>query len=376
MFDFALKNIQRRKSRTILTTLGIVIGIAAIVSLGSFSQGMMITVTDQLSAMAGKVMIVQEGASMQAGFQGSDITNEQLEMVRELPGADRIIPFLFFVPPFGPMSGGPPQYVVVGMEVQYLEDFIGKQIEMSEGRKMDEGETEVAIIGESVPENMDLKVGDFFDFKEISFEIIGIVEETGVSDVDMGIIVPLSDMEIALDTDTYQLLYAVLEDPNDAEEFADEVESSDESLNALTSTEIARQVSGIIDQVSLFTLGIGAIAAFVGGLGVLNTMIMAVMERKREIGVMKAIGATKRYIITMIIIESSLLSLIGGLVGLFLGWLGSMGISMATGGFITAVVTPGLALGSLFFAFLLGFLGGLYPAWKAARLDPVDALRG
>ena len=375
MLDLALKNMNRRRTRTILTTLGIVIGIAAIVALGSFSEGINAMINKELGALAGKVIVIQKGASITSGYSGSDITREQIGMIADLPGVSDAVPMLFYMPPFG-FGSGAPQWALIGIEADKIDILIGKSIEMSYGRRPDEGEREVAIAGSSAAESLDLRVGDFWEFEDKSFEVIGIIEETGISDVDMGIIVPIEDLQDALKTDNYQVVYAVLDDPSKAEDFANEVEDSDDTLEALTSTDMARQVSTIAGQVSIFTLGIGAIAAFVGGLGVLNTMIMAVMERKREIGVMKAIGATRRFVLLQIISESSMISVVGGAIGLFLGWLASFGLGFITRGFITATVTPGLAIGSMLFAFTLGFIGGLYPAWKAASMDPVEALRG
>jgi putative ABC transport system permease protein len=376
MLDFAFKNIKRRKARTILTTLGIIVGITAIVALGSLSEGLGLMVNEELGAVAGKIILTEAGASMTSGYQGSDITPEQISMVSEISGVEEVVPMVFYMPPFGPGAGGPPTFAVIGIELDKLEHFIGKEIVVEDGRKPDDDEREVALVGYMLRDTMNVRVGDFYTYREKDFEVVGIAEETGISDVDMSYIVPLADLQDALGTDNYQVAYAVLEDPDAAEDIADEIEDADDTIDALTFTDISRQVSGIIDQISLFTIGIGAIAAFVGGLGVLNTMIMAVMERKREIGVMKAIGATRKFILMQILSESTMLSLIGGLVGLFLGWMGSFAVSAFTGGFIEAVVTPGLALGAIGFAMLLGFVGGLYPAWKATKLDPVEALRG
>ncbi len=376
MLDFALKNMKRRKTRTILTTLGIIIGIAAIVALGSFSEGMSLMVTEELGAMTGKVMVFQKGSGgVMSAFSGSDVTDEQLEIINDMPGVKETVPMVWHMPPFGP-GHEISTWAIIGMEIDKIDYFIGETIEMSEGRRPDPDESDVAIAGITVAESMRLAVGDLFDFKDKSFEIVGVAEETGINDVDMSLIVPLTDLQDALDIDTYQMVYVVLEDPETAEDFADEVEDNDDTLEAMTSTDMIRMVSEIMDQIRIFTFGIGAIAAFVGGLGVLNTMIMAVMERRREIGVMKAIGATRRFILFQILTESSLLSLTGGMIGLFLGWVASFGFGVMTGGLLTAAVTPALAIGSLAFAFALGFAGGLYPAWKAAKLDPVDALRG
>jgi putative ABC transport system permease protein len=160
------------------------------------------------------------------------------------------------------------------------------------------------------------------------------------------------------------------------EQIAEDIEDTDDDYSALTSQELARQAGAIVDQVRIFTFGIGAIAAIVGGLGVMNTMIMAVMERRREIGVMKAIGATNRRVLSQILAESAMISLLGGAGGILLGLIGAVLLSnFIGGGQITATVTPGLALTGLSFALFLGVIGGLYPARKAAGVDPVEALR-
>jgi putative ABC transport system permease protein len=134
-------------------------------------------------------------------------------------------------------------------------------------------------------------------------------------------------------------------------------------------------VGNLIGQISFFVIGIGSRAAFVGGIGVMNTMIMAIIERRREIGVMKAIGASSFMVLKQILIESALMSSLGGIIGILIGFGGSMILNVVTGGMITAVVSPALAIGAFLFALALGVVGGMYPAWKAAGLDPVEALR-
>jgi putative ABC transport system permease protein len=307
MLDFAFKNIKRRKARTILTTLGIIVGITAIVALGSLSEGLGLMVNEQFAAFAGKIIVMESGVGMSTMYAGSDVSSEQLNMVSEVSGVSKVVPMVFYMPPFGPTAGGPPTFAVIGIDMDNIEHFIGKEIFVEDGRMPDDDESEVALAGIYLRDTMNVQVGDFYTYKEKDFEIVGIAEETGISDIDMSYVVPLDDLQDAMGIDYYHMVYVILDDPDSAEDIADEIEDTDESLDAMTMTDIARQVSGMLDQISLFTIGIGAIAAFVGGLGVLNTMIMAVMERKREIGVMKAIGATRRFILMQILSESTML---------------------------------------------------------------------
>jgi putative ABC transport system permease protein len=134
-------------------------------------------------------------------------------------------------------------------------------------------------------------------------------------------------------------------------------------------------MSRIVDMISIFTIGISSIAAIVGGLGVMNTMIMSVLERKREIGIMKAIGATNKFVLTQILVESVMISLIGGVLGLLIGGVGSYSLRFISSGLANARVTINLAIGSLSFAVFLGLFGGLYPAWSASKLNPIEAIR-
>ncbi|MBL7206077.1 MAG: ABC transporter permease [Candidatus Aenigmarchaeota archaeon] len=375
MIDFAFKNITRQRTRTILTTLGIIIGIAAIVALGSISEGINQYITASLELSAGKIIIQQRGSGgFQGGFAGSDITDDDLEELGSIDGVKEIVPMNLYFSMGRGMSFGPGM-VIAGIDPERSEFLVGENIEMHEGREMEGGETGVMMLGFVFAEQRDLGVGDYFELKDMEFEIIGILEKIENPNVDDSASVNIVDIQELMGVDTYQMAYVVPFDIRDAEAIAEEIENSYEKLSATTPVELARQVGEIITQIRLFTLGIGGIAAVVGGLGVLNTMIMAVLERRREIGVMKAIGATKRRILMQILTESAMISLIGGALGLAIGALVVFGIVLASGGQLPAQVTPGLAAGSMIFALMLGIVGGVYPSIKAANLDPVEALR-
>jgi putative ABC transport system permease protein len=370
MWDLALKNILRNRTRTILTVLGILIGIATIVALGSIAEGIDAAVRSGLELTAGKIIVTEKNAAFFG--MGGDLTDEDLEVIETVGGIKDAVPMLAYFEMTG-FQG--PQYQVIGMDLGKADYFVSDNVRMYQGRRVEEGETGVAMIGKTIADNYNLQVGDSWQVKEESFEIVGVIERTDISDIDISILVSLDDLKDAIDKDTYQAIYVIPDDIRDTEKIAAEIEDASDRLDAMTSTEIARQASQIVDQIRFFTIGIGAIAAFVGGLGVMNTMIMAVMERRKEIGVMKAIGATNRMVLMQILTESAMISLIGGAGGIVLGMGAALLLGVATGGQITPVVSPWLASVGLGFALFLGVIGGLYPARKASQLDPVEALR-
>jgi putative ABC transport system permease protein len=376
MLDIALKNILRQRTRTILTILGIVIGIASVVALSSFGEGINQFIQGSLELSAGKIIVQGKGSGgFASGFSGSEITQEQLNMLASLDGVKDVSPINLYIEGGGGGFGGFPQLVVAGIQFDKSQYLVGENIKFSEGRGLAEGDSGVMVIGKSLADEKDWSVGDFVTVKSTDFEIIGVLELTNNQNVDGSAIISIDDMKDLLDTDTYQTVYAIPFDVKDSEKIADEINTADDTLSAITSTDYARQASQIVDQIRIFTFGLGGIAAVVGGLGVLNTMIMAVLERRREIGVMKAIGATNSMILQQILTESSMISVIGGFIGLLLGGLASAVLVVLTKGGIPATVTPLLAAGSMAFALLLGIVGGLYPAMQAAKLDPVVALR-
>ena len=371
MLDFAFKNIMRQRTRTILTTLGILIGIGAIVALGSIAEGLDIAIQSGLELMAGKITVMEAGT----GFfgMGGEFDDNDVDVISGLSGVKEVLPILYHA---DAISFSGPAWVAVGIEPEKIEYLYGENREFDSGRTMYEGERGVAVIGYTIAQRYNVQVGDSWEISEDEYEIIGILEETAIADIDTSISVPFEDLQDTLDTETYQMIYVIPDDVKDTEQIAEDIEDADDEYSALTSQDMARQAGAIVDQVRIFTFGIGAIAAIVGGLGVMNTMIMSVMERRREIGVMKAVGATNRQVLQQIITESALISLLGGFGGILLGLLGALALSgLIGGGQISVIVTPSLALTGIGFALFLGIVGGFYPARKAAKVDPVEALR-
>jgi len=369
--DYIFKNIRRQRTRTALTLLGIVIGITTIIALGSFSEGITQYISGALELTAGKIMVTQKGSSgFVTGFAGSDLNDQQLEELKLMDGVKDVTPLGFII------SGGGfgSSEVIVGIDPESGTSFVGENIGMHDGRELLSDDTEVAMVGYTKADDDKLELGDFIVIKEVEFEVVGIIEKTDNSNVDGSIMINIKDVQALLKTDTYQVLYVIPYNVDDIQSIADSINGEFEDLNAITSKDMARQAASVTSQIQLYTLGMGAISAVVGGLGIMNTMVMAVMERRKEIGVMKAMGATRLWIMQQFLAESLVISIIGGLLGVLLGW-GIVTIAgIAAGGSLPLRVTPSLIGFGMAFAMSLGLLGGAYPSWTAAKLDPVQAI--
>jgi len=373
LIDVAVKNIFRQKTRTALTITGILIGIGTVVALGSISEGIYSMITEEMQFLGGTIMVYSKGSSgFMTGFEGSEITEENVEEFEDFSGVKEVVPYVMRI---GEIKiGQGPTSMIFGIAPKDIDFFKSRGTELDSGREIEEGDTYQALIGYKYAEENSLEVGDSIELKKNSFEIVGIIEEIN-SDIDNSIIIPVDTMMNIYNMDNYKSLFIVPEDVTKIDVVAEDLKSSFDDFEFTTSTDIINQMASIVDTIRFFTIGISSIAAVVGGLGVMNTMIMSVLERRREIGIMKAIGATNKYILTQILIESVMISLIGGLIGILIGGLGSYSLRFVSAGLARAEVTINLVVGSLLFAISLGLIGGLYPAWKAAKLDPIEAIR-
>ena len=369
MLRISIRNLLRHKLRNILTLVGIAVGIGLVISLGSIGAGLNKSME---SAFEGSAEIIQVMPMTDDG-----ITKEMIEEMKYIDGVEYVAPFSHytFKREMQAIQMGPsPGLTAANIEDQ---DFmIGSEIFMDRGRRFEDDDYNkfVAIVGFKYAESHDLDIGNEIDYNDkASFEVIGVIEETGVSETDNIVLVPLTTMNELEEEQNFQYAYVEVTDAEIAESVAEDINMEIDDVFAISLKGLARQLSDALGTINLAVMGIGAVSAIVAGLMITVVMIMSVTERKREIGIMKAIGATEGMILKQVLQESGIIGLTGGILGVVVGWSGALMMQVLFD--FPATVTLWLVVVGMAFALILGMGAGLYPAWNASRLDPIEVLR-
>ncbi len=358
-----LRNILRQPTRTLLTVIGIGIAMMAIVMLGAMSNGMM----DAMSGLAGGMGAHLVGSETDASFDVSKVDEGVLRRMATLPGIKAVEGFLTGYTTLGDL----PFFIVFGYQPRGLSvreyKIVGGE-PLTTNRQI--------ILGRVAAENLKKDVGQTLRLFETSFKIVGIYE-TGVPMQDGGGVISLRDAQTLFGKPRKVSFFAVwLEDPQEAEEVTQMVETRFPEVTLSQASDFADDLVDI-QMMEGYTWAIAAMALLVGGLGMMNTMFMSVFERTREIGVLRALGWARLRILSMIVRESLAVSFLGGVAGCLIG-IGAgllLNMSPALQGWIEMKYSVGLFEQALGTALVLGIVGGVYPAWWASRLQPVEALR-
>jgi putative ABC transport system permease protein len=379
----AFKSIWASKLRSFLTMLGIIIGVMSVITLVAIGQGTAKKVTDQVQSLGSDLLTVNilgRGAS-------TVIDYAQAEQLAEIEGVSRAAPVITqnATVKFGTESE---DVNVTGTTRDYLDV---QNYELAEGRFIGQVDLDyrlkAAVLGSDTAETLfggDSAVGAYLSINGNRFKVVGVLAPKGESSAgssDEIVIVPITTGERVFRSAGVRTIYLTVENEKEAEAVRERLENhlakifrgDTNSFRIFSQQELLETVTSISDTLTLALGGIAAISLVVGGIGIMNIMLVSVTERTREIGVRKAIGAKKRNILLQFLVESVVLSGLGGLIGIGAG----IGVANAVSGTmsIDVVFSPDLMLLAFGFSMFIGVLFGLFPANKAANLNPIEALR-
>jgi putative ABC transport system permease protein len=385
-----LRNLSRRKLRTSLTILGITIGIWALVVFSSMANKINALVEGGSDYYADK--LIASDASAGGNFSTTPMSIQTADEIAAIDGVEAALPqisMFFSDEPLGASMGRPDTIVPGQPEGDVgLEDF---EIHYAQGRALtdaDEGSF-VAVVGSDLSRKFDVGAGDTLEIRGHDFEVVGVLEPT-LTAPDTSVMMPMAAGQqlfaeslpdvMQTSVDTADLATQVVVYPEagvDTEELSDRIEAELTNVSAMTGAEFDAVVGSSIAIFNAIIIGVAAISLVVGGLSVINTMAMSVQERTREIGIKRAIGGQRGRVVRELVAEAGMIGLLGGLIGLALGALVVVLANEAgrSSGTVLFDLTPGTAIFALAFSTILGMLAGIIPAWSAARLDPVQALR-
>jgi putative ABC transport system permease protein len=396
----ALRSIRAHGLRSFLTTLGIIIGVAAVIAMVSIIQGFSYMINQQFEGLGTNSLIIQSYTPLADRLQGriARISPEDVELLAErVDGIASMSPIMY---PTGGMNQVRYGSQVTATQVtgtnQAYQD-VGR-IYMKHGRFITESDTDtrrrVAVIGEDVRRNLSLPanpVGEFIKIGEEWVRIIGLTEPRGQilgQSQDNFLILPYGTMRTLVGNQNRPdiAIQMSLSDVNNMESVRDRItfllrlshgldSDAEDDFQVQTSEQLTNTFNTIIGSVTLVMGGIVGISLLVGGIGIMNIMLVSVTERTKEIGICKAIGAKRHQILLQFLFEALLLCLLGGLVGLTIGYGIGLLVASLIPNFPAAVVPFWAVLLAFGFSAGVGLLFGIMPAAKAANLDPIEALR-
>lgn len=363
IFGMTFKGVFRRKMRSVLTILGIAIGIMLVIALLMMASGLEAQFQRVIEEGGGDFIVMEKNAP------DLMLSRVDLSAQREIEQMDGISWAKGTIFTTATVKDRP--YVLIfGVE---LDEKTADQFNIIEGNGLKPGDTGKIIVGRLLSVQEEFSVGDTMEIKNESFEIVGIYE-VGASFEDSGGVLPLEEVQSLFDIENQvSLLRVKVEDINEADTIRDAIENRFPQLMALKSTEVAAQQEDLQLITAIAGL-ISLIAIVVGSIMIMNTMIMSIMERTREIGILRAVGWKKRKVLSLILKESLTISILGGIIGIFLAIGMVKGLTSAAQLPVDLPVTADLVVSAFFIAVILGILGGIYPAWRASRMSPMEAL--
>jgi putative ABC transport system permease protein len=397
-FFTALDSLMANKMRAVLTMLGVIIGVAAVIALMAIGNGVSASITSEVQSIGTNLLTISTDSDNSDGYQTLSMSDvAALTDPLNAPSLGAVA---------ASVQGGQEvvngsnsiQTSVSGVTANYL--FVNNLDEFQSGDGFTQNDMDikarVAVLGSEAATDIfedEYPVGQSVKINGVSYEVIGVLAESGggFGNTDGNVYVPMTTAHSRLYTERTRegekavsliTAQAVSEEETDAaiEQITETVRrqhdivyAADDDFSIFSQTVLLETFDTITAALTAFLGAIAGISLVVGGIGIMNIMLVSVTERTREIGIRKAVGALKRDILAQFLLESVLLSVLGGVLGILLGWI----ISIVAGSLLDfpTVVDSGTVLMATGFAMAVGLIFGIYPAWRAANLRPIEALR-
>jgi putative ABC transport system permease protein len=422
IFSYSFGAIRLRKLRAALTTLGVVIGIAAIISLLSISQGLQNTINDQLqTGFATDTLIVSAGGGFSVGPRTPVDSGSGFSLLMNdtttINGIQNVESSLAIIQRACYIKSGENEALlnVVGVDFEDYLSIYSSTFVAETGEIPIDPANETIIVGKRINDPWEngtiaIAANDSVEILWINGtsrpprnetyvgEVKAVLKEIGTINAggptDSGVYIPISQAESFFGTDTVDTIVVKLEndDPQTIDEVSEEIRNAfSGQVSVTSSTAILNILSDVTSTIEFFLVGVAAISLIVAGVGIMNIMLVSLMERTREIGILKALGMKGRTVLSIFLTEAAIIGILGGIIGVAIGWVlanvvsgifvGGGGIlpgnqPLAVGGLsITPVLTLPLILGAVGFGVVVAVVFAIYPSWRASKLKPVDALR-
>ncbi|HUT29544.1 MAG TPA: ABC transporter permease [Sedimentisphaerales bacterium] len=394
-FILALREIKRHVLRSLLTVLGIVIGVASVIIMVTLGSGATVQVTEQIASLGSNLLMVSPGRRL---GPGRDSTAPPFK----LADAEAIARDISSIAAVAPSASQPATAIfgnenwsttINGTNNQYLKV---RNWSVETGREFNDGEARagaaVCIIGNTVREKLfkgQEPLGKRIRLGKLSFQVIGLLEAKGQStmgtDQDDIVLIPIRAFQRRISGNKdIRLIQVSVSDGASTEKVQGEIErlmrerrhissNEEDNFHVMDMKEITRMLTGTTQVLTALLSAVAAVSLLVGGIGIMNIMLVSVTERTREIGIRLAIGALEREVLMQFLVEAVVLSSSGGLFGIILGLLACAGLKNVLQ--VPFVFNPGIVILAFLFSATVGVIFGYFPALKAARLDPIEALR-
>lgn len=399
-FALSSKNLKRRGARSWLTLLGIFIGVVAVIALISLGDGLKVAINSQFGVSSTELITIQAGGISGMGPPGTfvvnPLTNDDAEAIGKLSSVEIVIPRIIKT-----LQVEYNDYLNIVAVASLPSDKIKEAYELQEisvehGRLLEAGDTLKVIVGNNFASedkngfHKEVAPGDSITISNKKFRVVGIMNKKGSIILDSAVIMLEDDLKAIInDSNEVSVIIAKAKSKELVEHAESDIEDllrdrrnvdkGEEDFEVSTPQAMLATVNQILSGVQIFIVLIAAISILIGTIGIINTMMTSVMERKKEIGIMKAIGAKNSDIFLQFLIEAGMLGLIGGLAGIvggtLVGYVGTVQINNFLGSQTTPKINFVLITTTLIISFLIGALAGIIPAMKASRQRPVEVLR-